>query len=80
MASIIVKNVSAVSESLEQMASYNQKLYQEVEAIGNVCNKISSLHVPGTGWKTLSRSRKGRGRIEIERWTGVFEEESQERS
>ena len=47
MASIIVKNVNAVSESLEQMASYNQKLYQEVEAIGNVCNKISSAWISG---------------------------------
>lgn len=45
MANVVVKNVSAVSESLGEIASYNQQLYQEVEAIGNICSKISSAWI-----------------------------------
>lgn len=45
MASIIVKNIDSVSESLGELATINQKLYQEVEDIGNICSKLSSAWI-----------------------------------
>ena len=45
MASIIVKNIDSVSESLGELATINQKLYQEVEAIGNICSKLCSAWI-----------------------------------